>query len=419
MVVAGVDLEAGRDVGRKRVDEVEPADLDGALADFSRERVDRPLDRVGRLGPARAAVGVRRRRVREHARAVEVVGVDGVAAGVKPRAEQRHARRDGLEVRAHRRGQPRADSGDLALGRGGELDLLDHVAPVDRRQVPLGALLGPLDRAAELAGERDHDHVLGVHVELGAEAAADVRRDHADLRLGHAEDERVGGAHDVRPLRRGRDRDVAGRVHLAERGARLHRGRDQPLLAVALLDRHGRVREDLVRFAGDERPRVRLVAGRVVVNGRRTVGNRQFDVGHVRQRLVVDLDELGRVLGLSARLGHDDRDAVAGEPRLVDGEREVLDHRDVVGHGPEARQAVRPDVREIGAGKGGDDAGSLARLRHVDACDRRVRIRAADDDRVHHARRSEVVGVRALAGEKAGVLLARDGGADRRHAPTS
>ena len=350
---------------------------------------------------------------------MEVVGVDRVAAGVEPRAEQRHARRDRLEVRAHRRRQAGANAGDLALGRRGELDLLDHVAPVDRRQVSLGTLLRPLDRAAELAGERDHDHVLRVHVELGAEATADVRRDHADLRLGNAEDERVGRAHDVRSLRGGRDRHVAGGAHLAERGARLHRRRDQPLLAVVLLDRHGRVREDLVRVAGDQRPRVRLVAGRVVVNGRRTAGDRQFDVGHVRQRLVVDLDELGCVLRLNACLGHDDRDAVAGEPRLVDGEREVLDHLDVVGHGPEARQAVRPDVGEIGPGEGGDDAGRLARLRQVDACDRRVRVRATDDDRMHHPGRGEVVGVRSLAGEEPCVLLARNGGADRGHAPTS
>ena len=40
-----------------------------------------------------------------------------------------------------------------------------------------------------------------------------------------------------------------------------------------------------------------------------------------RQRLVVDVDELGRVLGEVERLGDDERDGVADETHLVVGER--------------------------------------------------------------------------------------------------
>ena len=43
------------------------------------------------------------------------------------------------------------------------------------------------------------------------------------------------------------------------------------------------------------------------------------------QRLVVDLDELGRVARELARLGDDDRDRVADEAHAADGERVVLD----------------------------------------------------------------------------------------------
>jgi hypothetical protein len=56
----------------------------------------------------------------------------------------------------------------------------------------------------------------------------------------------------------------------------------------------------------------------------RCVGvERLADVGDRLERLVLDLDELGRVLRDRARLGHDDGDAVADVPRLVEREREV------------------------------------------------------------------------------------------------
>ena len=90
--VAGVDRQARRDRRRELADEVQPPDLDRVLAELARERVDRPLDRVRRLRPSRAAIRVGRHRVREDAGALEAVALDVVAAGVEPRAEQRDAR---------------------------------------------------------------------------------------------------------------------------------------------------------------------------------------------------------------------------------------------------------------------------------------------------------------------------------------
>src|SRR5215208_3209366 len=73
VVVAGVDRQAGCDRRGELVDEVQPADLDRVLPHLARERVDRTLDRIRRLGPAGAAIGVCRRRVREHTGALEAV----------------------------------------------------------------------------------------------------------------------------------------------------------------------------------------------------------------------------------------------------------------------------------------------------------------------------------------------------------
>ena len=147
----------------------------------------------------------------------------------------------------------------------------------------------------------------------------------------------------------------------------------------------------------------------------RAVGDRRLDVRHRRERLVVDVDQLGGVLRGRAALGDDHRHPVAGEPRLVGRERQVLDHRDVVGHGPEARQPAGPCVGEVGPRERCHDSGRLARGRDVDVLQDGVRIGAAHDVGVHHPGRGEVVDVAALAVEQARVLLAENGGADCGH----
>ena len=55
------------------------------------------------------------------------------------------------------------------------------------------------------------EHLLGRELQLAAESAADVRRDHAELALGDARHERHEVAHDVRDLGRGPDRRSARR----------------------------------------------------------------------------------------------------------------------------------------------------------------------------------------------------------------
>ncbi len=299
--VAGVHRRGPTRSSRELPHEVEPPQLDRILAELAGERVDRVLDRVGRLGATGAAVGVGRRRVREHAAALERVALHVVAAAVEPGPEQRDAGRDELHVRAHRGEQPDPDRRDLALGRGGELDLLDHVAAVDRREVALRALLDPLHGPAELPREREAERLLGVDVELRAEAAADVGGDDPQLRLRDARDERQGRAQDVRDLRRRPEREVARRRRLHEHAAGLDRVRDQPLLAVALAHGDGRLGEQPVDLAGLHRPRVRDVRAELVVQDRGAVLRRLDHVRDGRQRLVFDLDELGGVLRQSTR----------------------------------------------------------------------------------------------------------------------
>ena len=127
------------------------------------------------------------------------------------------------------------------------------------------------------------------------------------------------------------------------------------------------------------------VAGRVVVDLRRAVGDRRLDVDDHGERLPVDVDQLERVLGGLLRLGDDGRDARAGERDAVDLERARRDD-EVLGPGglPGARERVQ--VLEVLAGEDADDAGRGRGARGVDPADARVRVRRAQDRDVGHVR---------------------------------
>ena len=114
---------------------------------------------------------------------------------------------------------------------------------------------------------------------------------------------------------------------------------------------------------------------------RRAVLERRRQVDDGVERLVLDLDELGRVLRLRARLGKHDRNAVALVPgdvrqRVVRWVSHVLRDRPGAGHGR------LPVLREVGRREDGDDAFRLAGGGDVHAGDVRVGVGAADDDHV-------------------------------------
>ena len=199
---------------------------------------------------------------------------------------------------------------------------MDDVATVDRGDVVLGALLRPLHRTPEPPGERDGQRLFAVDVELRAEAAADVGGDHPDLRLGDPEHELQREAQDVRRSASPTTGDVAGRADLREHAARLDRIRDQPRLDVAPGDDDVSRIDRRLHVVRLELPDVALVRLELGVDERRAVVERLLDVRDRRKRLVVDLDELGRILRERTALGDHDGDAVSLVPRLVDRERD-------------------------------------------------------------------------------------------------
>ena len=86
-------------------------------------------------------------------------------------------------------------------------------------------------------------------------------------------------------------------------------------------------------------------------------------VGHGRQRVVVDLDQLGRVLGLEPGLGHDEGHVVAHIVDLVLAQDRVLRvgavgavavlHRDEAGQARIAHVGRGVDRQHAGGGLGG------------------------------------------------------------------
>ena len=167
------------------------------------DQVDRALDRVRRLRPAGAAVGVHHARVRVDAEYPTVDGRDPVRAREHACVEgRRDARRDRGEDTAEVGVGFRLQRRDRAVALRADLEVRDVVAAVRRRGVVLTPRLDPLHRPAQFLGERRHQHVLRVQEDLRPERAADGRRDAAHLRLGDDEVERRHQQpHHVRRLR--------------------------------------------------------------------------------------------------------------------------------------------------------------------------------------------------------------------------
>ena len=108
---------------------------------------------------------------------------------------------------------------------------------MNRRLHVLAPRFDPFDRFAELHRDPAEQRFFGVDVQLRSEAAADFRRDHAQLVFGNADHERDLRAHEVRDLCRRPERQLffAGKV-TSENAARLHRDRRESLVQYALFD---------------------------------------------------------------------------------------------------------------------------------------------------------------------------------------
>ena len=165
-----------------------------------------------------------------------------------------------------------------------------------------------------LAGQIGHEHVLAGQA-LAAEAAADVGGEHPDLPRIDVEDRRQPVAVLVRRLRRQPHRQAVVVLHARRRRSRLDRARRDPLARDRPGGDHLAAVEQLL--VGRRRLALDAHVRADVLEQQHLVLQRLERIGHDRQRLVVDLDQLGGVdASLLARSQHRGDD-LAREPDLV------------------------------------------------------------------------------------------------------
>jgi len=130
---------------------------------------------------AGTAIGIDRHRVGEHDADLEAGGRHFVGTGDHlGEAERRNRRRVGGEIGAGIGEAARTIGEDAALGVERELALAHMRAGMGVAKECFRTLAGPVHGAAELARGPQHQRLLRIGLELHAEAAADIRRQHAE-----------------------------------------------------------------------------------------------------------------------------------------------------------------------------------------------------------------------------------------------
>jgi hypothetical protein len=338
---------------------------------------------------------------------------------VAQRTEHRHHAGIG-DIRADGVQRLRAQAEDLAVLVEGHFGADELVAPVVVAQHRFGARRHPLHRPAEHARGPQDEAVLGIDVAFHAEAAADVRRHHAQLDLRHLEHPAAeDGAHAVRILRARMESEcVVGGVVIPQGRARLHGIRGYAVVVEAHRDlvlRPGECRFGRLLVAHHQRKGE--IAGRVVIPDLGcALLRRILDADHGGKRLVVDLDALGGDARLLGRGGDDEGDAVAHVAHLRGLEQRTeraiaLRAAHVFGH-EQRRDAADACLPEILAGDDAQHARQLQRLARVDSADARVRVRRHHNRAVHHVGKLHVVDVARATGKEALVFDPENGLSD-------
>ena len=187
----------------------------------ARRLLDQPLDQIDRFRTAGAAIDRRRRRVGENRAGADMNRLHVVEARNEHQRPEQRRGRGAPPIGAERLIGARADREKLSVGVERKLGVDELIAGVIVEQQAFAARRRPFDRPAAALRGPQHQHVVGIDIGLHAEAAADIRRQHSDLRLRHVKHRRGQcGADAVRILRSCIEREFAvGGVVDAERSS--------------------------------------------------------------------------------------------------------------------------------------------------------------------------------------------------------
>ena len=361
------------------------------------------------------------------------IGVDGVPAKAarlhvvvdrQALVARKADRRGGmLTIRAGVGQRVQIDRRDGAVVHGAQLNGHLHLVARVARGDGLLAGVAAVARTAGLLGHERHEDLAAARL-LGAKATTDARLNDLHLRLRNIERLRDHAAHVEGHLRRGGHRDAAERVGRREGAEGLHGRGLRGLAGVGALKDDVALGEGLVQIAIIAGTAAHQVASNVAAL-REHKGHVALGVNHdvvieclgkVEQRfehLVVDLDELERLVGGLLGLGSDNRHL------LVLIAHKVLEDQAVVG--TRLRIALagngKAALGHVLVGVNAHDARHLQGARGVDGTDLGTGIGAAlefDDERAggHHIARVDGTaleqGLRILLGLLVGDLLVGD-----------
>ena len=412
--IAGIVVLAGRRPvrHRARLDEIAPPQRIGRDPDFARGNVDQPLDDISRLGTAGAAIGVDRNGVGVDAAHADMAGRDIVDARRQPGAEIRNVRRELRQVGAHVGDEIDVEREEAMLAVERQPRRRKVVAALRIAEEMLGAIRDPRHRLAQAHGGDGGERIFAIAEQLGAEAAADIGRHHAQLPLRHMENVGQHVADGVRALaRQGQRQAVVRRIVFGDDAAGV-----EVIGRQALIDQ--RQRHDFRRLREGARGR-RLVAERDVEgdiaavlrpNPRRVRLQRRGDADDMRPRLPIDRDRLGGVLGAIKRIGDHKGNRVADVAHLVARQDRIGRHID---RGVRKRHSARqrPEIGGVGASEHEPHARHRPRFRRIDA-KTRMGVRRAQHHRVQRAAHRSIGDIAAAPAQQRVVLLAHDRLAD-------
>ena len=321
------------------------------------------------------------------------IGVDGVPA----KATRLHVVVDGqalvarktdrrggmLAVRAGVGQRMQIDSRDGAVVHGAQLNGHLHLVTRVARGDGLLAGVAAIARTAGLLGNERHEDLAATRL-LGAKTATDARLNDLHLRLRDVKRLRDHAAHVEGHLRRGCHRDAPERVGRREGAEGLHGRGLRGLAGVGALKDDVALGEGLVQVAKVARAAAHQVASNIAAL-REHKGHVALGVDHdvvierlgkVEQRLehlIVDLDELERLVGGLLGLGGDDRHL------LVLVAHQILENQAVVG--TRLRIALSGDGKaalgHVLVGVDAHHARYLQGARRIDGADLGAGIRAA------------------------------------------
>ena len=318
---AVVGDSGGRLVGKLIGSNEIPAPYFGRIEpELARENIHCPLDEIGGLRPARAAVGL----------APDLVGEDagGPCAGVRnvvdpghhDPGERRDQRRDPAVIRAGIHHEREIRSQNPPGGVGSELQRSPLVAPVARREVVFAPCRRPANGPLQHPRESESDHVLAIRVPLRSESTTDFGSDHAHRCSVEPEDRGELVAEPVGSLGAGPDgaRTVANAS--GGDGAGLHRVRDEPLDSRVELHHLRRPRKGRVDVSPVQTPDEAAVRPGAFVDPRGSFGEGRVGSRDDFERLVLDDDGAGGVSRKVRVFGDDDGHRVAHVTDAVGGE---------------------------------------------------------------------------------------------------